>query len=391
MSSQSLPARAPGAEIGSARVRPAALTVDASLGQDDQSHPNTQRETVVVALSGGLDSMVTALLLKERGHRVVALHMLLQQNDPPEPGEHLQNLANRLGIPLQAVELRQAFYRQVVTPFLHAYRQGKTPNPCVVCNPKIKFALLLEQALDLGATRLATGHYARLRVDEDDGRLRLFRARDRRKDQTYFLYGLNQSQLSQTIFPLGTYLKREVKQLAAAAGLTDCHRPESQEICFIPDNDYRRFLEQHLETELPASGPIVDQEGIQVGEHQGIHCFTIGQRRGLGIPSSAPYYVVGLEPETNTVRIGRESDLCRSELLVTEVNWLIPSPPTAPTEASVQIRSRHREAPAILEVTSRGVLVRFLDPQMAVTPGQAAVFYWGEEVIGGGTIDRVIS
>jgi tRNA-specific 2-thiouridylase len=345
-----------------------------------------------VALSGGVDSAVAALLLKGRGHRVVALHMSLSPHDPGRPAESVRTLAEQLGLPLHGVDLRRAFRELVIQPFLEVYRRGMTPNPCVLCNPRIKFSLLRRYALDLGIRWLATGHYARIAPPERDGRLRLLRARDRAKDQSYFLFGLTQEQLAPAVLPLGTLLKGEVRKIAASAGLAVSSRPESQEICFIPDDDYRRFLEEHTGTALlPSRGPVVDGEGRQVGEHDGIHRFTIGQRRGLGIPSSAPYYVVGLEPETNTVRVGRRKDLKRREFLVTDLNWIGIPAPGGPLEALVQVRSRHREAPAVLTPDTRQILVRFREPQNAITPGQAAVFYRGDEVLGGGMIQQVLS
>ncbi|HYR02377.1 MAG TPA: tRNA 2-thiouridine(34) synthase MnmA [Syntrophobacteria bacterium] len=349
-------------------------------------------EPVAVALSGGVDSAVAAMLLKGLGRRVVALHMSLSPHDPGRPGESVRTLAKRLGVPLHSVDLRPAFLEQVIQPFLEVYRRGMTPNPCVLCNPRIKFSLLHRHAVDLGIRWLATGHYARIAPPESDGRLRLLRGRDRAKDQSYFLFGLTQEHLSHALFPLGALLKGEVRKIAASAGLPVSSRPESQEICFIPDNDYRRFVEERTGTHLlPARGPVVDVDGRQVGEHDGIHRFTIGQRRGLRIPSSAPYYVVGLEPETNTVRVGRRKDLQRREFLVTDVNWIGIPAPGGPLEALVQVRSRHQEAPAVLAPDTERVLVRFHEPQSAVTPGQAAVFYRGDEVLGGGMIQQVLS
>jgi tRNA-specific 2-thiouridylase len=302
--------------------------------------------------------------------------MSLAPDDPAEPGEPVCALAEQLEVPLHGVDLRLAFREQVIEPFLEAYRRGRTPNPCVVCNPRIKFLLLRRYALHLGISWLATGHYARTLHPEDEGRLRLFRARDRAKDQSYFLYGLTQEQLGQVVFPLGDLSKGQVREIAAAGGLSDIARPESQDICFIRENDYRRLLEEHAGIDaLPARGPVVDMEGRHLGEHDGIHRFTIGQRRGLGIPSAAAYYVVDLVPETNTVRVGRRRDLRRREFLATKPNWVGIAQPPAPLDALVQVRSRHEEAPAVLEP--------------AITPGQAAVFYRGEEVLGGGLIDRV--
>ena len=349
-------------------------------------------EPVAVALSGGVDSAVTTLLLRERGHRVVALHMSLAPDDPPEPAGPVCALARQLGVPLHGVDLRLAFRQQVIEPFLEAYRRARTPNPCVVCNPRIKFPLLRRSALELGIFRLATGHYARVLHPEGEGRLRLFRARDRAKDQSYFLYGLTQEQLAHAVFPLGDLAKSQVRELAAAGGISGLAKPESQDICFIRGNDYRRLLEEHAGIDaLPARGPVVDMEGHHLGQHDGIHRFTIGQRRGLGIPSSAAYYVVALEPATNTVRVGRRRDLRRREFLVTDPNWVGIAPPLTPLDALVQVRSRHEEAPAVLEPAPQGVLVRFREPETAITPGQAAVFYRGEEVLGGGIIDRVLS
>jgi tRNA-specific 2-thiouridylase len=276
----------------------------------------------------------------------VALHMSLSPDDPGQPGELVRTLAQRLGVPLHGVDLRRAFREQVIRPFLEVYRQGRTPNPCVLCNPRIKFLLLRRYALDLGFPWLATGHYARIAPPESAGRLRLLRGRDRAKDQSYFLFGLTQEQLAHAVFPLGALLKGEVREIAAAAGLAAAARPESQEICFIRDDDYRRFLEEHRGADLPPSrGPVLDVEGRQVGEHDGIHRFTIGQRRGLGIPSSAPYYVVDLEPETNTVRVGRREDLRRREFLVTEVNWVGIPAPTGPMEARAQHQADARPLP----------------------------------------------
>jgi tRNA-specific 2-thiouridylase len=335
--------------------------------------------------------MVTALLLKERGHEVTALHMILRPNHPPEADNNIRRLAARLDIPLQVVDLRRPFLEMVIRPFLDAYRRGKTPNPCVICNPKVKFALLQEQAVSLGAKMVATGHYARLLSDDTDGTVRLFRGRDHGKDQSYFLHGLNQEQLALTFFPLGDYLKNEVKQLAADAGMSNYYRPESQEICFLSDKDYRGFLEEQLASDLPQPGPILDMRGRQLGEHAGIHRYTIGQRRGIGIPSTAPYYVVALEPDTNTVRVGRKGDLRRREFMVTGLNWVAISPPTSELKALVQVRSRHRVAPALLMPAIGGVLVRFVDKQKAITPGQSAVFYSDDEVLGGGMIERVLS
>jgi tRNA-specific 2-thiouridylase len=356
-----------------------------------QPHRPGKKETVAVAVSGGVDSMVTALLLKQQGHSVLALHMILRPEDPPEPGKQIKELTARLGVTLHLVDLRLAFQKQVIEPFVDAYRKGMTPNPCVVCNPRIKFSLLQEKAIELGANSLATGHYARILFDSSQGILRLFRGRDRAKDQSYFLYGLNQLRLGRTFFPLGDYRKRDVRQLAAEAGMGGYYRAESQEICFISGRDYRDFLAGQLGRDLPGPGPVLDLEDRRLGKHKGIHRYTIGQRRGIGIPASTPYYVVGLEPESNIVRVGRKSDLRRRELLVKNVNWIAMSPPSSNFEALVQVRSRHREAPAMVEVGEEHSLISFFEPQEAITPGQSGVFYHDEEVLGGGIIERVLT
>jgi len=356
-----------------------------------QPHKPGTKETVAVAVSGGVDSMVTALLLQQHGHPVLALHMILRPEDPPEPGKQIREITARLGVTLHLVDLRRAFQEQVIEPFVDAYRKGKTPNPCVICNPRIKFSLLQEKAVELGANKLATGHYARIFSDSSNGGLRLFRGRDRAKDQSYFLHGLNQVQLARTLFPLGDYLKNEVKQLAAEAGMGGYYRPESQEICFISLRDYRDFLEEHLGPNLPGPGPVLDLDDRQLGKHEGIHRYTIGQRRGIGIPASAPYYVVDLEPDSNIVRVGSKIDLRRKELLVKNVNWIAMSPPSSNFEALVQVRSRHQEAPAMVETGEEESVVSFLEPQEAITPGQSAVFYRDEEVLGGGIIERVLA
>ena len=356
-----------------------------------QPHKPRTKETVAVAVSGGVDSMVTALLLRQHDHPVLALHMMLRPEDPPKPGKQLKELAARLGVSLYLVDLRRAFQEQVIEPFVDAYRKGKTPNPCVVCNPRIKFSLLQEKAFELGANTLATGHYARIVFDISHGSFRLFRGRDRAKDQSYFLYGLNQSQLTRTFLPLGDYLKSEVKKLAALAGMGGYYRPESQEICFISHGNYREFLEGRLGKNLPGPGPVLDLEDRQVGKHEGIHRYTIGQRRGIGIPSSSPYYVVDWDPDSNIVRVGRKIDLCRKQLVVKKVNWIATAPPSSNFEALVQVRSRHREAPARIETGEKESLVSFQEPQEAITPGQSAVFYRDEEVLGGGVIERVLA
>jgi tRNA-specific 2-thiouridylase len=311
--------------------------------------------------------------------------------EPPikDPGKTLEELATSLRIPLAFVDLREPFERLVIAPFIEAYLHGLTPNPCITCNPEVKFGLLREEARLRGAEYLATGHYARiLPPSSRPDRYRLCKARDPGKDQSYFLYGLSQEQLASALFPLGGHLKKEVLQWADEAGYKRSIPEESQEICFIPSGGYQRFLQERLDlSSISVRGPIVDMEGNALGEHKGIFAYTVGQRRGLGIASSAPYYVVGLDAAANTVRVGRAQDLFRRELRAERVRWVSIAPPSEPIPCRVRIRNLHVPAAALVTpVGSDEVRVRFDEPQRAVTPGQAAVFYDGDLVLGGGTI-----
>jgi len=350
-------------------------------------------------MSGGVYSLRTATLLKERGEDVFGIHMRLlpaprgasrcEQTAAPDPEKALRSLTSRLGIPLAIVDMREHFEREVIDPFLEAYQKGLTPNPCVLCNPKIKFGLLLQEARLLGADRLASGHYARIQPPAPGSeRFSLRRALDPAKDQSYFLYGLTQSRLSSILFPLGDFTKREVQRWAADEGFAPSLPAESQEICFIPSGNYFEFLKERLNlSSLFTKGPVVDLDGKVLGEHKSICAYTIGQRRGLGIASTAPYYVVAIEAETNTVRVGRADDLLRDELRADGVNWVSIPAPTKPLHARVRIRNQHKPAPAWLTpLGASEVSVRFDEPQRAVTPGQAAVFYEDDLLLGGGTI-----
>jgi tRNA-specific 2-thiouridylase len=356
---------------------------------------------IAVAMSGGVDSFRTAALLKEQGNDVLALHMRIL---PESPGNRwsadnvirdreadVRALASRLNIPLTIIDLREIFDECVITPFIEAYRKGLTPNPCIFCNPRVKFGRLLEQARLMGADKLATGHYARvLPPDAESDRFRLYRASDLSKDQSYFLFALTQEQLGSVAFPLGDVSKKEVLDWARATGVSASLPEESQEICFIPSGDYQEFLRgrmgEHPDT-AAAGGPILDMDGNRLGEHKGIFAYTVGQRRGLGIASTAPYYVVGVDAAANAVRVGRAKDLYRQRVLVEGVNWVSIAPPSRPIQAFVRIRNLHEPAPA--RITPDGaekVSVRFEKEQRAVTPGQAAVFYDGDVLLGGGII-----
>jgi len=352
-------------------------------------------------MSGGVDSLRAAALLQEQGNDVFAVHMRLSPPSGWQLAEaeaaalhrresNLEHLTSLLGIPLTIIDMQDVFTEKVILPFIDAYRNGLTPNPCVICNPVVKFGFLLQEARKLGAEQLATGHYVRKKLATDGSvPFHLHRGIDPGKDQSYFLYGLTQRQLASASFPLGDSTKSEIVAWARQKGYWSMLPAESQELCFVFAGTYQEFLLQNGAPGLFAGpGPIVDMAGNYLGRHRGIFSYTIGQRRGLGIASTEPYYVIDLDPSSNTVRVGRGEDLDRSHCEVGAVNWLSIAPPSEPLRASVRIRNQHRPAPALLvpDAKRQRVLVRFDDPQRAVTPGQAAVFYRGDLVLGGGTI-----
>jgi tRNA-specific 2-thiouridylase len=366
---------------------------------------------IAVAMSGGVDSSAAAALLKAGGHELVGFTMQLWNQrrglSVGEDGEPLpsrccslddvydaRRVAEELGFPFYVLNLERDFERDVVAPFVQSYLDGETPIPCVACNSRLKFASLDRTALSVGCEKVATGHYARVEFDETNNRYRLLRGRDARKDQTYFLWELTQEQLSRSLFPLGEMTKEEVRALARRHGLYVAEKRESQEICFVPDGDYAGFIDRYLEAEgregeRPARGEIVDTDGRVVGEHEGVHRFTVGQRRGLGVSRPLPLYVVRVEPESNRVVVGQDEELLSSEFTAAGVNWVAFDEPGEPIWANVRVRYRHTEAPATITPLGGGrARVRFDDPQRAVTPGQATVFYRDEEVVGGGWIVR---
>ena len=357
------------------------------------------KKKAIVALSGGVDSAVSAALLLEQGWDVAGLTMEVvnpecfnaEQSGPEEnekkgklqASDEARKVAEFLNIPFYTVNLEKEFHKRVIQPFYHDYLYGRTPNPCVVCNRFIKFGLLQEEALKLGAQTFATGHYAR--ITKQNSRYLLSKGIDRKKDQSYFLFYLQQEQLARTVFPLGSLTKDQVRVKAKKMGIPSMNRSESQDICFIPDQDYVGFLENDLHIERSA-GDIVHVSGEILGHHQGTYRYTVGQRKGLGIAWAEPLYVVRIDAENNRVIVGEELHLAVSSLRVEDVNWVAP-PPVGGFRCKCRIRYRHREAPALVTpLENGGADVIFDESQKGVTPGQAAVFYQDDLVIGGGWI-----
>lgn len=350
--------------------------------------------TVVIAMSGGVDSSVAAALLVEQGYRVIGMMLRLWS----EPGMEDENrcctpdamaiarrVAAKLGVPFYAIDVRERFYDVVVQSFITSYEQGATPNPCILCNREIRWGVLRERALAFGADYLATGHYARLDRSKD-GAVRLLRGRDSAKDQSYVLSVLDQPRLRQTLLPVGEYTKPEVRELARRFDLPAASRPDSQDLCFLAGRDYRGFLNRYApQTVRP--GKIVDQRGKILGEHTGLAFYTIGQRKGLGLYTPEPLYVLDKDLQNNTLVVGVQAELGRSELRAVEVNWIAGEPPAQPLRAQVKIRYKATEAAAVVTPMADGqAQVVFENPLRDITPGQRVVFYNGEECLGGGTI-----
>lgn len=347
-------------------------------------------------MSGGVDSSVAAAVLKSQGHEVIGITMQVWPSD--ETGaERFQSccgidaisdaraVARQLGIPHYVVNFREVFAREVIADFCREYARGRTPNPCIRCNQHIKFGTLLERAKGLGADFLATGHYARIEESGDGYLLR--KGVDTSKDQSYVLHTMTPEQLARTLMPLGSLTKNRVRQIAYELGLSVAAKSESQEICFVTDNDYSRFLAETL-TSASEPGPVIDRRGNVLGKHRGIVNYTIGQRRGLGIAAPEPLYVTALDLERNAVIVGPKSETFRDELLAADINWIAPKP-DGPVTVEAKIRYKHKEARALVTpLDGDSAAVKFEEPQMAITPGQAVVFYRDDLVLGGGIIER---
>ncbi|MBE7036949.1 MAG: tRNA 2-thiouridine(34) synthase MnmA [Ruminococcaceae bacterium] len=337
---------------------------------------------VMTALSGGVDSSVAAYLLKKAGFEVSGATLHLTGEAQPDA----QKSADFLNIPFYEFEEKEAFKKLVIEDFAACYERGETPNPCIVCNVFVKFGILLGKALESGHDFLATGHYAKTQKDAGSGRTLLLRGKDRAKDQTYMLYRLNQHQLSHSMFPLGDLTKPEIREIAETIGLFSANKPDSQDICFVPDGDYAGFLESYRGKRYP-TGNFVDESGHVLGTHQGLIRYTVGQRKGLGIALGTPAFVLSKNAEKNTVVLGTEEEkLFTKRIMADRVNWIACDTPPEGLKVTAKTRYSQREAEATLHVTEQGVLAEFKEPQRAATPGQAMVFYDGEVVIGGGTI-----
>ena len=351
------------------------------------------KKRVFVGMSGGVDSAGAAPLLQQAGYDVSGVTLRLHHyKDRPglcgsaDDIETAKAVASSLGIPHTVLDLCQLFQREVMDKFVSEYAHGRTPNPCIDCNREIKFGALLDWALGHGADAIATGHYARVAYDEASGRWLLLRGRDRRKDQSYVLYQLTQHQLSHLLLPVGEYEKPALRAMAAAAGLDNAQKADSQDICFVPDGDYVAFLRSYGGV-TPRPGDFVDEKGQVLGRHKGLECYTTGQRKGLGVSADAPLYVLRKELDTGTVVLGPNSALFTATLIADRLNWIALPGLEAPIRVTAKTRYSQREAAAVVEPLPEGrVRVTFEEPQRAITAGQAVVFYNGEAVVGGGTI-----
>lgn len=353
------------------------------------------KKKVLIAMSGGVDSSVSAALLKEQGYEVIGATMQIWQTKEEEERENgccsltavndARRVADKLDIPYYVLNFRDIFKEKVIDYFVKEYTAGRTPNPCIVCNKEVKFEALLDKAISMGLDYIATGHYAQ--IEFKDGRYLLKKAASEAKDQTYALYNLTQAQLAKTIFPVGGYEKEKIREIAEKYDLGVASKPDSQEICFVEDNDYGKFISEHTASEI-LPGDIVDTEGNVLGKHNGIFNYTVGQRKGLGIASNSPLYVIEIDIEKNQVVVGNDNDTFEDRLIARDLNWI--SIDTLEEEMSVEAKVRYgaKEAPATIKPLDDGTVEVIFDiPQRAITPGQAVVFYDGDYVVGGGVIE----
>lgn len=344
---------------------------------------------IAIAISGGIDSLMAAHILKEKGADLTGIHFISGYEKVKSTSEIYENIAyisDQLGIHIDVIDCHIPFKKKVVDYFTKTYANGETPNPCLVCNPIIKFGTILDQVKKNGAKSLATGHYARI-IKDPDGKCHLYKGIDGFKDQSYFLAFLTEQQLKEACFPLGNYTKEHIKEMAASHGLSPITKEESQDICFIPDNNYGGFLENQ-DGFKSCPGDIINHQGKKVGSHQGLHRFTIGQRKGINCPAEKPYYVADIDTKQNVLVVGFKEELQKTTCRVTGVNW-INRPAISQTEIFTKLRYRQKEIKATLvQLDDNEVILEFETPTFPITPGQGAVFYKGDEVLGGGFIKK---
>jgi tRNA-specific 2-thiouridylase len=345
---------------------------------------------IAIGLSGGIDSSYAAVLLKEQGHKLIGLTGVMSDLKTGKVGQQAVDdarmVAEQLDIPFHVVDLRDSFKEHVIQYFKNEYQHGRTPSPCVVCNPAIKFGVLLKKAIELGADKIATGHYVNLQ-QEGDGLYHLYKGVDAKKDQSYFLCRLTQKHLNKAMFPLGGMTKDIIKQKLVESGLKYVQRGESQEICFVADDDYVAYLEKHMDTKNLV-GDFLGPDGKNIAKHSGIHCYTVGQRKGLGVAIGKPAYVTQIDSETNNIYLGDRENALSKQAKVTDISWLTEkSPFESPFDCDVQIRYGHRSCRAKIELLDgNDALIIFDEPQFAIAPGQSAAFYNENELLGGGWI-----
>ena len=344
------------------------------------------QEKVLVGMSGGVDSSAAALVLKNNGYDVSGITLTLTENDNSRDIADAKAVCEKLGINHIVLDLRNEFKENVISYFINEYKVGRTPNPCIACNKHIKFGAMLDFAEKNGFSKIATGHYAR--VVEENGRFLLKRGADLQKDQSYVLYSLTQSQLSRLLLPLGEISKAQVREMTEKAGLISADRPDSQDICFVPDGDYAAFIEK-TDGFTSNKGDYVDISGKTLGKHEGVIHYTIGQRKGLGIALGKPQFVIDKNPETNCVVLGDEEHLFKKQVYVENVNFIPFDDLKTAMPVKAKLRYRHKEQPAVIYPYREGIMIEFSEPQRAPSPGQAAVFYYSDVVLGGGIINNL--